>query len=205
MVMGLADNLYLQSEWSIPRMMIVGDMFIRSAFMFSFSRLAVAVVAILAAFTSTGCVSSLKPLSDEKTSKPDVRLLGTWELEDKDKMEKHAVVIQAKKGAPNVLEASATQDGEKETGDLLLTKIGNDHFVSIGDKDDKGVMRYTIAKYVLKDDSTLECWGLNADFFAKAVENKELKGTVKQELFKDVTLDDTPENLRKFLEKQGSK
>lgn len=173
--------------------------------MLAIPRQVAAIGLLLAIFTSTGCVSSLKPLTDAKTSTPDLRLLGTWEFEDKDKMEKHTILVERKKDAPNVLEASAAKDGKREAGDLLLTKIGNDHYVSVGNKDKDGVTKYTIAKYHLADDGTLSIWGLETDFFAAAVENKELKGSIKRELFTDVTLDETAENLRRFLEKHGAK
>ncbi|MCC7085770.1 MAG: hypothetical protein IT427_12275 [Pirellulales bacterium] len=164
----------------------------------------VAVGLMIAACACTGCVSSLKPLSDEKASTPDERLLGTWEFEDKETMEKHTIVVERKQDAAKVLRASAIEKGKQESADLLITKIGNDHFVSVGNKDGQGVMKYTIAKYELADGNTLNFWGFETEFFAKAVENNELKGTVKQDLFKEVTLDDTPENLRKFIEKNGA-
>jgi hypothetical protein len=173
--------------------------------MLSHVRTSIAVVMTLLALSSTGCVWSLKPLSDAKTSKPDLRLLGTWEFEDKEEKETHTVVVTKKKDAPNVLEASTVQDGKKETGELFCTKIGKDYFVSIGEKDDAGKIKYSIAKYDLKNDSTLSFSGFDAEFFAAAVGRKELKGTIKQEVFKDVTLDDTADNLRKFLEKHGQK
>jgi hypothetical protein len=179
---------------------------------------------IFVSFACTGCVSSLRPLTDEKSSTPDLRLLGVWEFEEEKEVEnggaaekdkkgasgktqivKHTITVERKKDAPNVLVASTIEEGKKETGELLLTKIGKDYFVSLGNKDDQGVLKYMIAKYELAADGTLKFWGFDTEFFAKAVESKELKGTIKQEVFKDVTLDDTPENLRKFLEKHGAK
>lgn len=168
-------------------------------------RTSIALVLTMLALSSTGCVWSVQPLSDAKTSKPDLRLIGTWEFEDKEEKQTHTVVVTKKKDAPNVLEASTIEDGKKETGELFCTKLGKDYYVSIGDKDDAGKMKYIIAKYDLKNDNTLAFSGLDAEFFAAAVGKKELKGSVKQEIFKDVTLDETADNLKKFLEKHGQK
>lgn len=166
---------------------------------------AVAAALVVVALSSTGCVSSLKPLSDAKTSKLDTRLLGTWEMDDKENMKTHTIVVERKKDAPNVLQATATEDGKTETADLFTTKIGDSHYISVAGKEEKGVVRYVVAKYEVTDDKNLKYWGLDTEFFAKAIENHELKGTVKKEIFTDVTLDETPENLRKFLEKHGAK
>jgi hypothetical protein len=160
---------------------------------------------VLSLLMFTGCVASVQPLSDAKTSVPDLQLLGAWEFIDDETKEATRVVVSRKKDAPNVLVAVADDGKEKETGELFLTQIGKDHFVSVENTDKDGKKQYVIAKYEITKDG-LSVWGADTDFFAAAVEKKELKGTIKQgEVFRDVLLDESPEKLRKFLEKHGAK
>ncbi len=168
-------------------------------------RPALSLVLAIAALLAAGCVSSTKPLSDAKTSQPDLRLLGTWEYQEEDSPEKMTIVISKKKDSPNVLEIVGDDGEKKETMELLLTKVGSDYLASVEEKDDNGKTKYVIGKYELLEDGNVKLSGLDVDFFAAAVGNKELKGTVMAKLFKDVELDDTPENLRKFIEKHGAK
>lgn len=169
------------------------------------TRLLVNTCVLLGALLAAGCATSTQPLSDEKTSVPDLRLLGTWEFQQEEGKDKATVTIVQMQDSPNVLQATSN-DGEKEqTTTILTTKIGDTCVASIAGKDDEGNVIYTIGKYALAPDDSLELHGLDTDFFAAAVEHKELKGTVKQEMFKDVKLDDTSENLRAFLAKYGDK
>ena len=163
-----------------------------------------AAALLTAAFT--GCVSSVEPLSDAKTSLPDLRLLGDWEYQDGEGSEKVKLNVALKKGAPKVLQITADDGKEKETADLFLTKIGNDHFASVENEESDGKKRYLIARYELLKDGTVRIWVPETDFFAKAVEDKKLKGQVNQpNLFKDVALEDTAENVRNFLKQHGMK
>src|SRR5262249_54975041 len=141
-----------------------------------------------------------------KTSMPDLKLLGSWELSDPDKPEeKHAVTVTRKKDSTTVLHAVG-KDGEKtEELDLFCTKIGDNLLLSaLTEKDGKHV--FAIGKYQLSGETSLTVSVLDVEFFAAAVKKKELKGTIKQQQFLvDVSLDDTPENLRKFIEKNGAR
>jgi hypothetical protein len=165
-----------------------------------------AVAIALSHLCSFGCVNTARPLTDDKTSTPDLKLLGAWELTDPDKPdEPHAVTVTRKKDSATVLHAVG-KDGEKtEELDLFCTKIGDNMLLSAQtEKDGKHV--FAIAKYQLSGETSLKVWVLNVEFIAAAVKKKELKGTIKQQQFLvDVSLDDTPENLRKFIEKNGAK
>jgi hypothetical protein len=166
--------------------------------------LAVAFLTLLLCIV--GCVNTARPLTDQKTSTPDLKLLGSWELTDPDKPdEPHAVTVTRKKDSTTVLHAVG-KDGEKtEELDLFCTKVGDNLLLSAQtEKDGKQV--FAIAKYQLSGETSLKVWVLDVEFFAAAVKKKELKGTIKQQQFLvDVSLDDTPENLRKFIEKNGAK
>jgi hypothetical protein len=157
----------------------------------------------------TGCVASVQPLSDAKTSTPDLRLLGDWEYEDKGDDKKTEIVkltIKKKPDSPKVLQIVADDGKDIETVDLYLTKIGNDYFASLQNDDKDGKKRYLIAKYELSADGTVKIWVPETEFFAKAVEGKKLKGKINQpSLFKDVLLDETPDNVRKFIKENSAK
>jgi hypothetical protein len=161
---------------------------------------------LLTAMQLTGCVYSNVPLTDAKTSTPDARLLGNWEVFDKDKPdEKHTISLSIKKGEPNVIEIATEEDGKAKTFDLFLTKIGNDCLGSVL-SEEKDKKTYIIGKYELTKDDVFKYWALDTDYFTEAVKNKEVKGTLKKgENFTDVILEDSPEHLRKFIEKHGDK
>jgi hypothetical protein len=155
---------------------------------------------------SSGCVSSVRPLSDETTSMPDLTLLGTWEVSDPEKLnEKQVITVTRKKDSKTVLHAVGKDGEKKEESDLYCTKIGNNMLLSAMNEEN-GKQVYAIAKYQLTGDTSLKLWALDNEFFAAAVTKKELKGAVKKkEFFVDVLLDETPENLHKFIEKHGAK
>src|SRR5262245_37207495 len=156
------------------------------------------------ALAATGCAYSTQPLSDAKTSIADVQLLGTWELANADRpADKKLVVVDRKRDEPNVLRMFAIE--EKKTVDVYLTKIGETRLASIADEEN-GTTKFLICKYELKDDSSLAVWALDKEFFESAVQEKRLKGTKTQNGFiSNVTIDETPERLRKFIEEQAAK
>jgi hypothetical protein len=159
---------------------------------------------LVTALAATGCVYSTQPLSNAKTSIPDLRLLGTWELSNPDKpADRKMVVVNRKRDEPNVLRMFDIE--EKKTADVYLTKIGDMRVASITDEEN-GTTKFLICKYELKDDSSLAVWGLDKEFFQSAVEEKRLKGTKTQDgFFSNVTIDETPEHLRKFIEEHAAK
>jgi hypothetical protein len=115
--------------------------------------------------------------------------------------------IAVKKDAPTILQLTSDDGKKKEVIDLYLTKIGNDYFASAEEAENDGVNHYYIlAKYALQKDGTLKVWTPETEIFAQAVAAKTLKGTVRQpNLFKDVVLEDTSENIRQFFKQQGTK
>jgi hypothetical protein len=151
----------------------------------------------------------VQPLSDAKTSTPDLRLLGEWEYQEKGEGTKSEVVrftISKKTDAPKVLQIIADDGKDKETLDLFLIRIDNGYFASVQNDEKDGKKRYLIAKYELLADGTIKIWVPETEFFAKAVEGKKLKGKVNQpNLFKDVALDDSADNIRKFIKENGTK
>jgi len=166
-------------------------------------RMPLALLAILL-LSVVGCTYSTQPLSDAKSSMPDLRLLGTWEIADPDKpADKKIVVVDRRQDEPNVLRLFDIK--EKKTADVFLTKIGNRYVASIAGEEN-GTTRFLICRYELKDESSLSLWGLDKEFFTTAVNDKRLKGVIKSEqFFTDVTIDETPEKLFKFIEEHAAK
>jgi hypothetical protein len=171
------------------------------------SGLKLALLGLLAA----GCVHSTHPLSDEKTSVPDLRLLGEWEYRSgpDETVQLH---VRLKEGSETVLEVVGSDKNERledknERLELLLTKLGEHHYASVLDEtaDETGA-RYLIARYELTDENVVKIWALDLDFFASKVESGELKGEVRRsKFFRDVMLNETPERLAAFLQKYGDK
>ena len=154
---------------------------------------------------SVGCVSNVRPLSDEHTSTPDLRLLGTWEATQTDPDNRLKVAIRPKANSNTVLQATVQQGGKTETWDLFCTKIGDNYFASTAQEGDK---EYTINKYELSDKKTLKILPLDTQFFEAAVADKRLKGSITSGgpcIGGGVSLDEPAQNLRTFLEKYGEK
>ncbi len=163
----------------------------------SWRRLA-GLVFLLLASAATGCVYSTTPLTDAKTSDPNLKLIGMWEFTSKEHPDEppSLVVVSRKAAEPNVLEIVGNDGKKKTTAMLYCTKIGHDDFASVVVPQEKGPPQYLIGKYELPGNSTLKFRGLNLEYLTAAVKNKELKGTVSNDkLIIDVNLDDTPENL----------
>ena len=90
---------------------------------------------------------------------------------------------------------------EKKSGELLLTRIGDLDFASLED----GENQYLFFKYAIDDHDILRVWAPDTDFFAAAVESKQLNGAIKRSLFRSIIIDESPEKLRAFLEQQSAK
>src|SRR5262245_14898288 len=100
--------------------------------------------------SAAGCVYSTQPLSDAKSSTPDLRLLGTWEIVDPSKPDdRKTVFVRRNRDQPNVLRIFDI--AERETTDVFLTKLGDEYVASIS-HDENGKKIYFIGKYEWKDD-----------------------------------------------------
>ena len=179
-----------------------------------------------------GCISSREPLSDAKSSIPDLRLIGTWEFTGG--TGKSVVEISRQKDSPNVLNAVGKNEKlrQEKKANLFCAKLGDDFFVSI-EVEEKDRKSYTIAKYEVSDDDTIKFSGLDNKFFEAAIKANQLKGrtvyystdsgesgsgsnglmmcnpsagTMPRSTYSIETfnLEDTAEDLRTFIEKHGA-
>ena len=132
------------------------------------------------------CVESRHPLSDEKTSKIDERLIGTWQA---DKM-----VWRVKKepDAKNALEAEIKdENGTSQRAALRHHRQGkaihdpNGFRQGGANKDRKEP--YDIYQYRFVDNDTVEVRGMDGDVLRKAIAEKKLAGTTPKDAAPTIT------------------
>jgi hypothetical protein len=152
------------------------------------------VSALLGLFTS--CIDSEKPLSDEKTSKIDEKLVGNWTLEDgKWTVKKSADV----KNALEVLGPDMTTPSV-----LFTTTIKSKSYLSVADRDPKAKNgpvsgTYQIYQYLFINDDTVEVRGMSSTAIEKAITNKVLQGKISDDDDEPVITDAT-DKIVKYIE-----
>jgi hypothetical protein len=169
---------------------------------------------LLVLISAAGCVLNDEPLSDEKTSTIDERLIGTWRVTTIDSTEKRSeltMVIARKADVAKALEVTFDNGKEKATTDLFATTIGNEHFVSFKpvlgkEKDPEKLPYFLILKYDVGDDGSMPVHLLDLKFFLDAVRRNELTGDKDNgNIVLAVLLHENPETIRKFIEQGGEK
>ena len=181
------------------------------------SLLGMAAVLLLAG----SCVESKHPLSDEKTSKIDERLIGRWKIES----DQGEWAVQKSTKVPNAIEIDVPgPDAGRVLG--FVTTVKDKGYISTRDADIKkrdektpqpdktDSTGYEIYQYVFLTADRVQCRGMVPEVIVKAIENKTLTGearikktttrtlfgkeTVKEEKVPVITA--TPAELKKYLE-----
>ncbi|HLA83951.1 MAG TPA: hypothetical protein VJL29_04080 [Thermoguttaceae bacterium] len=173
----------------------------------------IAVALCLLVMFGCSAVTSKHPLSDEKTSKPDTRLLGTWKGKTN---EENGWRIVAHPKSENALMAFDLPGKLDDSADLLLTtELGGKKYFSWGGRDSKsGKTHFFICRYEMPNESTLRLRFLSIDAIRKAITDKRLSGRVtvvtekkagKLDFEQRETVRITAEmdELRSFLEANG--
>jgi hypothetical protein len=153
-----------------------------------------AALAILAPM-GIGCTPalSLHPLSDEKTSVADERLIGHWRLldpENRDDPDTPRFVVGRLQDAKNTLEwvfTDVAQDGTVKIYrcPLFSTSIADHRYLSLQGPhdDDPGylIFQYELIEHDAQndEDDELKLFALKIDVLAKAIEDEKLPGIVK--------------------------
>ncbi len=148
---------------------------------------------------AVSCVDSKHPLSDEKTSKIDERLIGTWQDEDKTTWR-----VTKSAAAKNSLALEWKKKGQDDSGKAIVftTVIKTKNYLSIRDttdetpKDQKEA--YNIYQYRLIDNDTVELRGMRPEVLKKAIEGKLLTGTILKDNVPTIT--DSPDVIKSYLE-----
>ncbi len=169
------------------------------------SVLLLSLVAMLLAVVGS-CVESQHPLSDEKTSKIDERLIGTWHLEG----DPEAWKVKKNSHAENALEVALA---DPRAGDALLftTTIKSKGYMSMKDTDEDakkkpGVARYQIYQYVFLDNDTVQVRGMEPKVVVKAIADKTLNGEITTRpnllIFREKwpTITAAPQAISRYLE-----
>jgi hypothetical protein len=165
------------------------------------------LVCLLLIGTFASCVRSENPLSDEKTSTLDKRLLGRW----REVGEEGGSVMRVEgvKGSKHRLQAIDEKDDAGSSTELLTTTLGGQHFMSLGITDKAGKKGYFICRYEMVDDDTLKVIGQSSGgstALKQLIEMKKLKGMIVEEKYGDTVvkepmLAESTDSLRRFLEK----
>lgn len=161
-------------------------------------------------------VESNRPLSDPHQATIDERTVGTWRAIIKEKTYYLHVGTGNIVGQSNWMELALVNPGEKPMFYLhhkigFPSKIGEDSFFNIanlsvlisqlrGSNTEKlvsSVERYDILKYEVTEDY-LDVWPADQKVVRAAIEAGEVKGS-------DATIDDTTENLARFMEASAAK
>jgi hypothetical protein len=155
------------------------------------------VAPLLVVFAS--CVESKHPLSDEKTSKIDDRLIGTWQDENKTTYN-----VKESAGTKNCLDVRWNEKDKESAGQALIftTIIKSKSYMSMKDlgdeaqKERKGA--YDLYQYRFVDNDTVEVRGMTQAALEKAIAKKLLVVTIDKD--KTPTITDSPEGIRHYLE-----
>jgi hypothetical protein len=179
------------------------------------------LLSVMLLATAVSCVESRNPLSDEKTSILDERLIGDWRPEG----ENDVGHWRRSKSTKNAIEST---DGEnvaaKETLLIFTTAIKSKTYLScryIEEPIDDSrrappKICYTICQYEFPENDTLKVRFMDPDVIVKAIGDRKVRGEIKHQpgpglllmlLQKVLGVDDripiitdSPEGIAKYLE-----
>lgn len=187
-------------------------------------RLLLAIV-FAASLGSLGCTIPVSehPLTDEKTSTLDERLIGYWRFIPQEKEEKPPPaphIVSRVKDKPNCLQMTFIElDGEGyanvQTILLFTTKIGEECYLSYNAEQERDKKPgYLIARYELADDEG-KLFLMNPDEAAAAIDGGKLKGVVKRQArragadpnepvrYDEIRITAEPKEIAEFLKARG--
>lgn len=156
------------------------------------------VVPLLAVVAS--CVESQQPLSDEKSSKIDERLIGTWQIEN------DATATYYVKGSADTKNCLDVELKEKDKSGVsrarvFTTTVKTKNYMSTVDMDEKAKKEqkgaYFIHQYRFLDHDTLDLRFMAHDVLKKAMAEKLIAGKIEEN---GATITDSPERIKRYLE-----
>jgi hypothetical protein len=119
---------------------------------------------------SSGCnpVLSTNPLSHERDSPPDLRLVETWTLLHPEPGQRaQTMVIRRAGDDSNLLQVELSDlEGKAE---LVSTKIGNVEAVSARAKQRGAYSPYMLGRYEIREQDFLGVWQLNGKMISSAI------------------------------------
>jgi hypothetical protein len=144
---------------------------------------------------AVSCVESRHPLSDEKNSIIDERLIGTWRIED------DLTIWQVKRSGDTKNALAVTIDDKSGNGTgraiLFTTTTKSKGYISIKHLDEDTPKkaqadRYDIYQYVFLNNDTVQSRCMELTAISKAISDKKLGGKL------DVARTDTEPAIRRF-------
>jgi hypothetical protein len=162
----------------------VSFLFHKEHFAMSIVKMMLGGAAAAVLIIAVGCnVESRYPLSDEKTSTPDLKLIGDWR--EKGDADKEGWRIAKHPKSENVLMAFMLP-AELDTPDLLFTTaIDGKKYLSWGGRDlENNTTVFFVCRYEMPDENTLEVRFLPKDAIRKAITENRLAGKIKIETHK---------------------
>ena len=180
---------------------------------------AIMLAALVLTAIAVGCSpTSKEPLSGEENSKLDKRLLGKWQDNwdaeaGANRVKPKGIEIQRKAGSATGLELTEfpKQPGAVDKLPFYTTKVGDYGYLtfdaaSVGINPADGKPHYYIHQYRFLDDDTLDLYAMDDKVIAHAIAKGELKGSYlggHPNNAKFVSIADSRDNLRRYLEKHG--
>ena len=175
----------------------------------------VGLALVLAGLTG-GCVDSVQPLSARADARPDPRLTGTW-WEDGvyvDRAAPRARVTFDAHGIGHAVETDETSGQTKKAPvQFFVTRAGQDDFINLLDTSKPArpghPQLYTILKYRVADDlKSIRFYPLVPQTIEDAIRVGKLRGRIvpgEYPLADGVHLQDSPENMLRFIESASAK
>lgn len=169
-------------------------------------------------FAATGCApASVYPLSDERDSKLDERLLGKWR--EASKISANGPIdiqVRRKAGSETALEIvyvdPESDKQEEETMQVYATKIGEFDYLTCRDLETRRDAKqqaaaFTILQYRVVGENRVDIYRMDNRSVAEAIDQGELKGQyfgLTARKASCVVISDSSENIRRYLEKHGA-
>jgi hypothetical protein len=126
------------------------------------------------------CVESKHPLSDEKNSTVDAKLIGTWFLADDDM----PWVVKRSETRKNALELTFSDEKGEQSATFFTTTFQSKRYASIDETDEEArgdpeKTVFEIYQYEFIDDDTVQVRGMEPAVLVKALGEKLLRGEFK--------------------------
>jgi hypothetical protein len=181
------------------------------------TRLGSCIAAAVCTLTLSACSIPIceQPLSDDASSKPDERLIGTWELD--------MTALNARMGAPEEAQKTMryTVESLKETPGRMIgiggegesqqrvtlyaTHLAMHDYLSYGPLNRDAKTNWAIMFYQMQDADQGNLYLMDGPYVRGAIERRELPGRVESEggSVRGILITATNEELRTFLKRHS--
>jgi hypothetical protein len=187
------------------------------------------IVAVPGCVSVNGCVVSRHPLSDEKTSIAEPRLIGAWQDADEAKSKEEDAStkapspserLDAKPGSDVALvykPSKQSADDKEQEITVFATKLGERRYLSFGGRDEKKDHdEWFVFQYEWKGDDSFRMRPMDVKVVGEDVRGGRIKGRIEErqkrsntkgseDTHPSVELQATMEELREYVEAHGDR